>query len=60
MENIYTPKEAAERLKCSVWTVYSLCENRRIRNFKVGNLVRIRESEIEKYIQTQERIRDQV
>lgn len=32
-----TPKQAAEHLGCSVSIVYSLCENKRLPHYRLGN-----------------------
>jgi len=46
-----TPKEFAERLSISRWTVYAWLQEGRIKSTKIGRLVRIPESEVERIVQ---------
>lgn len=50
MENIFTVHEAAVYLRCSDWTVYQLCKSKQLSHFKIGNSIRITQSDIENYI----------
>ena len=52
MEKIYTRKEAAELLKCSVSTIDGLCLSNELPQFTLGSTtcIRISESDIEKFI----------
>ncbi len=45
-EKLLSPKELAERLSISRWTVYKMLEDGRIRSVKISRLVRIPESEV--------------
>ncbi|MEE8114692.1 MAG: helix-turn-helix domain-containing protein [Nitrososphaerales archaeon] len=46
-----SPQEFADRLSISRWTVYAWLQEARIRSVKIGRLVRIPESELERIIQ---------
>lgn len=46
-----TPKEFAARLSISRWTVYAWLQEGRIRSTKIGRLVRIPESEVDRLVQ---------
>ncbi len=48
--NLLSPREFAERLSISRWTVYSWISNGRISSVKVGRLVRIPQSEVDRII----------
>ena len=50
MENIFTVHETAVFLKYSDWTVYQLCKSKQLSHFKIGNSIRITQSDIENYI----------
>ncbi len=45
-EKLLSPKETAERLSISRWTIYKMLEDGRIRSIKISRLVRIPESEV--------------
>ncbi len=45
-EKLLSPKELAERLSISRWTIYKMLEDGRIRSIKISRLVRIPESEV--------------
>jgi len=44
-EKLLSPKELAERLSISRWTIYKMLEDGRIQSVKIGRLVRIPDSE---------------
>ncbi len=46
-----SPKEFAYRLSISRWTVYAWLQEGKIKSNKIGRLVRIPESEIERLVQ---------
>jgi len=46
-----SPKEFAYRLSISRWTAYAWIQEGRIRSTKIGRLVRIPESEVERIVQ---------
>ncbi len=46
-----SPKEFAYRLSISRWTVYAWLQEGRIKSVKIGRLVRIPESEVERIVQ---------
>ena len=50
VEQLLSPREFAERLSISRWTVYSWVASGRIAYSKIGRLVRIRASEIERIV----------
>ena len=54
-----TPKQFADRLSLSRWTIYAWISEGRIKSVKLGRLVRIPESEVERMVQggTQEVIK---
>ena len=45
-----SPKEFADRLSISRWTVYAWIQEGRIEAIKLGRLVRIREAELDRLI----------
>jgi len=45
-EKLLSPKELAERLSISRWTIYKMLEDGRIQSVKIGRLVRILDSEV--------------
>lgn len=51
MENIYTVEDAAEQLKVSTFTIREYLKNGKIKGFKIGNSWRIKESELETFIE---------
>lgn len=55
MSDLLTVDEAAVRLSCSRRTVYKLIAERRLASLKVGDLRRIREDEIERFLRDAER-----
>ncbi len=46
-----SPKEFADRLSISRWTVYAWISEGRIKSVKISRLVRIPESEVERIVQ---------
>ena len=46
-----TPQQFADRLSISRWTVYAWLQEGRIKSVKLGRLVRIPESEVERLVQ---------
>ncbi len=46
-----TPQQFADRLSISRWTVYAWLQEGRIKSVKIGRLVRIPESEVERIVQ---------
>ena len=54
-EKQLTAKEFAEWLRVSRWTIYGWIAEGRIRSVKIGRLVRIPESELERIIRVGER-----
>lgn len=46
---IYTPKELAERWKCSTDSIYRLVKTGKLKAFRVGQDYRFKESEVEKF-----------
>ncbi len=49
-EKLLSPRDLAERLSISRWTVYKMLGDGRIQSVKIGRLVRIPESEVESLI----------
>ena len=47
----YTPKEAAQRLTVSYWTVLRMIERKQLRAFKVGDRYRIAQAEIDRVME---------
>jgi len=54
-QRLLSPKEFANRLSISRWTVYAWIQEGRIRSVKISRLVRIPESEVERIVQEGER-----
>lgn len=50
MTTLLTPQQVADRLKISVLTVYKWAEAGRLPSLKVGSLLRVRESELEAWL----------
>jgi len=50
-EQLLSPKEFAHRLSISRWTIYAWVAEGRIKSVKLGRLVRIPESEVERIVQ---------
>ncbi len=50
-ERLLTPMEVAEILSISRWTVYQWIGDRHLRSVKLGRLVRVPSSEVERIIQ---------
>ena len=48
---LLTPKQFAERLSISRWTVYNWISEGLIKSAKIGRLVRIPESEVRRIVQ---------
>jgi excisionase family DNA binding protein len=49
MPNVFTAKELAERWKCGTDSIYRMVKSGKLRAFKIGSDIRIREDEILKY-----------
>ena len=50
-EQLLSPQEFANRLSISRWTVYAWIQEGKIRSVKIGRLVRIPESEVDRIVQ---------
>lgn len=50
-ERLLSPQEFADLLSISRWTVYAWLQEGKIRSVKIGRLVRIPESEVERLVQ---------
>jgi len=50
-DRFLTPKEFADRLSISRWTVYAWIQTGQIQSVKIGRLVRIPESEVDRIVQ---------
>jgi len=50
MENYLTPKEIAEKLKLNIRTVYKWIREEKLRAVKLGDVWRISESELDRFI----------
>ncbi len=50
-QQFLSPQEFAHRLSISRWTVYAWLQEGRIKSTKIGRLVRIPESEVERLVQ---------
>ncbi len=48
---LLTPQQFADRLSISRWTVYAWIAEGRVKSVKLGRLVRIPESEVERIVQ---------
>ena len=53
---VFSVKEAAKLLKCSEWTIREMCKHGELKYFRVGNNIRIRDTEIERYIRQSEQV----
>lgn len=51
LSTLLSPKEFANRLSISRWTVYAWIQEGRIEAIKLGRLVRISEAELERIIE---------
>ncbi|MCH7804771.1 MAG: excisionase family DNA-binding protein [Acidobacteria bacterium] len=49
-EKLISPQQLADRLSISRWTVYAWLQEGRIKSVKLGRLVRIPESEVERMV----------
>ncbi|BFH16037.1 hypothetical protein J6TS7_55940 [Paenibacillus dendritiformis] len=54
MERIYTPEEAALRLRIHKDTMYKLLRENKVKHFRIGRRYFIRESALEEFIKEQE------
>jgi excisionase family DNA binding protein len=52
VEKALTPEQAAERLQVSVFTVQEWLREGRLKGFKAGRLWRIREADLDEFIQS--------
>ncbi len=50
-DRFLTPRQFADRLSISRWTVYAWISEGKIKSVKIGRLVRIPESEVERIVQ---------
>ncbi len=50
-DRFLTPKQFADRLSISRWTVYAWLQEGRLKKIKLGRLVRIPESEVQRIVQ---------
>lgn len=50
-DRFLTPKQFADRFSISRWTVYTWLQEGRLKKIKLGRLVRIPESEVDRIIQ---------
>lgn len=50
MENYYTPQEVADKLKLNIRTVYKWIRENKLNAIKVGDLWRIPESELQRFL----------
>jgi len=50
-ERLLSPQQFADRLSISRWTAYAWISEGRIKSVKIGRLVRIPESEVERLVQ---------
>lgn len=55
MDKILEPKEVAQMLRVSVRTITRLAERGEMKSFKVGDLWRFYQSDVEAYIEAQRR-----
>jgi len=51
MDNYYTPQQVAEKLQINIRTVYKWIREGKLKAIKVGDLWRISESEIKRFIE---------
>ena len=47
-----SPEHLAQRLSVSRWTIYRWLSDKRIKSIKIGRLVRISESEIQRFVES--------
>jgi excisionase family DNA binding protein len=59
-KRLLSPQEFAQRLSVSRWTVYAMLRDGRIQSVKIGRLVRIPESEVERLIEAAQRQQQEV
>lgn len=50
MENFYTPQEVADKLKLNIRTVYKWIRENKLNAIKAGDLWRIPESELQRFL----------
>lgn len=50
MEDYYTPEEVANKLKIDITTVYRWVKEGRLKAIRVGRLLRIPESELQRFL----------
>lgn len=50
MDNYFTPQQVAEKLQLNIRTVYKWIREGKLKAIKVGDLWRISESELERFI----------
>lgn len=50
MDNYYTPQEVADKLKVNIRTIYRWIREGKLKAVKIGDLWRISESELERFI----------
>ena len=50
-DRFLTPQQFADRLSISRWTVYAWISEGRIKSVKIGRLVRVPESEVDRIVQ---------
>ena len=55
MEKVYTPEQVAEQLQISRYTVMEHLRGGRLKGMKIGKLWRVRESDLEEFMQRQTR-----
>jgi excisionase family DNA binding protein len=56
-EKILTPAEVAERLQISMAKAYSLLKNGEIDVVRIGDLVRVKDEDLERYIEARTQVR---
>lgn len=49
-QSIYTPREAAEHLRCSRDLVYELCASGQLKSFKLGRARRITRAALDEFV----------
>lgn len=49
-DQFVSPEHLAQRLSVSRWTVYRWVAEKKIKSIKIGRLVRISESEIQRFV----------
>jgi excisionase family DNA binding protein len=50
LDNYYTPQEVADKLKVNIRTIYRWIREGKLKAVKIGDLWRISESELERFI----------